>query len=305
MLNEIQTNLLKEISGLHKIPQGAVSLRLNGKTEVMESTKDIIITPRTDKNGFFVRVKPNTKNKSLHIPVIIDNNTNEEVFNDFEIGENCDILIVAGCGIHGTNTKQSSHNGVHSFIVGKNSKVRYVEKHLGLGNSKKTMNPKTEITLQENAVFEMETVQLGGVSVANRTTNANIAQNSVLIAKEKILTDDKESANTFFTINLDGQNSRAEIISRSVAKQNSKQTFKSNLIGKNACFGRVECDGILMDNAVITSSPSVVAMHSDASLSHEAQVGKIDGDALIKLMTMGLNRQEAEEQIIAGYLKSE
>ena len=305
MLNEIQKNLLKQISGLHKIPKAAAAIRLNGKTTVMENTKSVIITPRKDNKGFFVEIKPNTKNQSLHIPVIIDNATNEQVFNHFEIGENCDVLIVAGCGIHSSGNQKSEHSGTHSFVVGKGSKVKYVENHLGLGNTaEKTMCPESEILLKENSVFEMQTTQLGGLSFAHRRTTATLEDGACLIAKEKILTDEKQTTNTNFCVTLAGKNSRAEIISRSVAKGNSVQNFVSHISGENACFGRVECDGILIQNAQISSTPTIVAMHQDANLSHEAQVGKIDGDALIKLMTMGLSREEAENQIIAGYLKN-
>lgn len=304
-MNSIQKQLLEEVSDLHKIPAGAISVRINGKSEILNSTAEIILTPKENKQGLDIKVLKNTKNKSLHIPALIDNsNFSEDVFNDFVIEDNCEITIVAGCGIH-TQNGESQHAGIHSFVIGKNCKIKYIEKHIGLGNieSKKIINPTTKIFVGENSIFEMETHQIGGVSTANRNTTAKLNKNAKLIVKEKILTEQKESSITNFTVELEGENCATEIISRSVAKNNSFQEFNSTLIGKTTCFGRVECDGILLDNAKIYSTPKVMAESTSASLSHEAQIGKIAGEQLTKLMTLGLTQTEAENMIISGYLK--
>lgn len=305
-MNNLEKQLLAEISDLHEIPSGAFSFRVNGKSQIINSTDEIIITKKTDKAGIDIIVKADTKNKSMHIPVIIsESGIKETVFNDFFIKDNSEILIVAGCGIHNNGKENSEHNGMHTFHIGKNCKVKYVEKHLGVGkNNKKDLSPTTSVLLSNNSTFEMETTQIGGVNNANRKTVASIGKNSKLLIKEKVLTTENEKTNSAFEISLDGENSSAEIISRVVAKNNSAQTFSSNLIGKNACFGRVECDGIILDNARIYSSPAINAENVNASLSHEAQIGKIASEQLIKLMTLGLTDKQAEEKIIEGYLKN-
>lgn len=305
-MNNLEKQLLAEISDLHEIPSGAFSFRVNGKSQIINSTDEIIITKKTDKAGIDITVKADTKNKSMHIPVIIsESGIKETVFNDFFIKDNSEILIVAGCGIHNNGKENSEHNGMHTFHIGKNCKVKYVEKHLGVGkNNKKDLSPTTSVLLSNNSTFEMETTQIGGVNNANRKTVASIGKNSKLLIKEKVLTIENEKTNSAFEISLDGENSSAEIISRVVAKDNSVQTFSSNLIGKNACFGRVECDGIILDNARIYSSPAISAENVSASLSHEAQIGKIASEQLIKLMTLGLTDKQAEEKIIEGYLKN-
>ena len=302
-LTEIQKSLLKDLTDLHALPQGAFSVRVNGKTLKSNSTAEIEIIPHKNKKGFKVVVKAGTKGKSLHIPVLIDQTTTEEVFNDFEIGDDSDILIVAGCGIHSSSKEPSKHNGVHSFVVGKNCVVRYVERHLGIGESgDKILSPTTNIVLGENSTFEIETTQIGGVTSSNRITNAEVLENAKLVVKEKVLTDKNQTTNTNFVVNLNGKNSRGEIVSRSVAKDNSTQNFESKLVGNNLCFGRVECDGIVLGSAKVSSLPQIVANNSSAELLHEAQIGKIAGSQLLKLMTLGLTKQEAENKIIAGYL---
>ena len=300
----IRGELLKEISNLHKIPQGAISVRENGKSTLMNSTADIEIIKKKKRSGIDIFVKPNVKNKSLHIPVIItENGVSDVVYNDFYIGENSELLIVAGCGIHITEGK-SVHNGIHSFHLEKNAKVRYVERHLGVGayEAEKILNPQTNIELKENAVLEMETLQIGGVSSSDRKTNAVLDKSSKLIIKEKILTTENQFAKSQFVAICEGENSKCEIVSRSVAKDNSRQEFFSNLIGENVCFGRVECDAILIDNAKIVSTPQITANSASAELAHEAQIGKIASEQLIKLQTLGLSEEEAENLIIEGYL---
>ena len=304
-MKELEKALFEKLTDLHKVPSGAFNLRKNGESEIRNSTKEIEIRQKQDKNGIDVIVKPNVKGKSIHIPVIITiGGLNDLVYNDFYIGENSDVLIVAGCGIHNKTCKTSMHNGIHSFHLEKNSKVEYVERHIGEGNSEggKILNPITKIHLKEGSQLVMESTQLGGVTSTERKTFAKVGDNALLNIKENILTTDSQKAKTQFKVDLIGENSRVEVVSHSVARDNSLQEFKSNIIGKNECFGHVECDGMLLDNAQITSIPTVTAKDSRASLIHEAAIGKIAGDSLIKLMTLGLTEKEAEDVIIQGFL---
>lgn len=303
-MNDIKKDLLIEVADLHSVPTGAYNIRENGQSVARNTVENIDIITKKDKSGIDIKIKNGTKNQSVHIPVIITKSGIDDlVYNDFYIGDDCDILIVAGCGIHNDGNK-SSHNGIHSFHIGKNSKVRYVEKHFASGMGKeKILNPVTKITLGKNSELVMETSQLGGVTYSNRKTNATIQENSKLIIKEKILTESTQIANTYFNVKLNGSNSRCEVVSRSVAKEDSKQEFKSVIIGNNNAYGRVECDGILLDNAKIKSTPEIVANNIDATLMHEATIGKIAGEELIKLMTLGLTEKQAEDLIIKGFLR--
>ncbi len=305
-MDKIDRDLLLQVADLHKIPLGSFSIRKNGSLLKMNSTTDIQIVPKPNKRGIDIYVKENVKNKSLHIPVIItQGNLNDVVENDFHIAENCDITIVAGCGIHNDSGQTSTHNGIHTFNIGKNSKVKYIEKHLGVGSGSggKILNPVTNINMKEDSCFEMQTIQLGGVTSSKRETNAVLQENAKLVVNEKILTTESQWAITGFVVNLQGKNSSCEITSRSVAKNSSTQTFESKLLGNNECFGHVECDGIILDNAKITSNPSVVAGNVNATLIHEAAIGKIAGEQLLKLQTLGLTREEAEAEIIKGFLR--
>ena len=305
-MEKIDQELLEQIADIHSIPQGSYNIRKNGASIARNTTKDIDIISKTDKSGIDIIVKPYVKNKSVHIPVIITvGNLSDLVYNDFYIGEGADVLIVAGCGIHNDTDTTSQHDGIHSFHLEKNCKVKYIEKHLGLGNGsgKKVLNPVTNIEMQDGSYFEMETIQLGGVSSSVRSTYAKLYNDTKLVIKEKILTTDKQTATTKFHVDLIGTNSSVEVISRSVAKNRSRQKFGSNIHGKNECFGHVECDGILIDNAVIESTPKIVAEDVNATLVHEAAIGKIAGEQLIKLMTLGLTKEEAENLIIKGFLK--
>ena len=304
-MNNLEKSLLEKLTDLHKLPSGAFSLRKNGESEKMQSTKEIEIKKKADKQGIDIIVAPNVKGKSVHIPVIISvGGLTDLVYNDFYIGENADVLIVAGCGIHNATCKKSEHNGVHTFHLGKNSKVEYIERHIGEGDGEgeKVLNPITKIILEENSHMIMESTQLGGVSSTIRKTTAKVGENAILSVKENILTTDKQWAKTDFKVELLGENSRAEIVSHSVARDNSVQEFKSNVIGKAECFGHVEGDGMLLDNAVITSTPTVSALNNRSSLVHEASIGKISGEAMVKLMSLGLTEKEAEDVIIEGFL---
>ncbi len=305
-MNEVDKELLKEIADMHSVPQGSFNIRKNGESIARNSTKDIEIVPKKDKSGIDIIVKEGVKNKSVHIPVIITvGNLNDLVYNDFYIGKDADVLIVAGCGIHNPTDQKSQHDGIHTFHLEENCKVRYIEKHLGVGKGQgdKVLNPTTVVEMKDGSDFEMETIQLGGVSYSNRKTSAFLGNDAKLVIKEKILTSDKQKAITTFNVVLKGKNSSVEVVSRSVAKGKSRQKFVSNLKGQNECFGHVECDGIILDNAQIESVPKIVAQNINATLIHEAAIGKIAGDQLVKLQTLGLSEEEAQNQIIKGFLK--
>lgn len=302
----IEKNLLEEVSGLHEVPEGAYNIRNNGKSEARNTTANIDIVTKEDKPGIDIIIKPGTKNESVHIPVILSQSgLKEMVYNDFIIGEDADVTIIAGCGIHNCGVDTSEHDGIHSFYVGKNAKVRYVEKHYGEGDGsgKRILNPTTIIELDENASLEMETVQIKGVDSTERTTKAVLKKNASLVVHEKIMTHGNQWAKTDFTVDMDGEGSSANVVSRSVAKENSRQHFLSKINGNAACAGHTECDAIIMDAASVTAEPQLTANHIDASLIHEAAIGKIAGAQLIKLMTLGLTEKEAEEQIVNGFLK--
>ena len=305
-INQIDSELLEQIADMHGIPQGSFNIRKNGQSIARNSDSDIEIISKTDKNGIDIIVKPGVKNKSVHIPVIITvGNLSYLVYNDFNIGKGADVLIVAGCGIHNETNQKSQHDGIHTFHLEEDCKVKYVEKHLGvgIGSGEKVLNPTTEVYMKSGSEFEMETIQIGGVSYSNRKTKAVLDDNTKLIIKEKIKTDKKQKAITAFDVVLKGKNSSVEVISRSVAKDSSRQKFVSNLHGRNECFGHVECDGIILDKAQIISEPKITAENINATLIHEAAIGKIAGDQLIKLQTLGLSEEEAQNEIIKGFLK--
>ncbi len=306
MIDEIQKNLLREVADLHKIPEGAYNIRANGEKAGRATTQNIDIVTKEDKQGIDIIVKPFTKNESIHIPVIIsESGLKEVVYNDFHIGEGADVLIIAGCGIHNCGVQNSEHSGIHSFYVGKNAKVRYIEKHYGEGDGRgeNIMNPTTAVVLEEGAYMKMETTQIKGVDSTIRTSTAKLGAGATLVIKEKIMTHGKQYAKTDFTVDLDGEGSSANVVSRSVAKDESHQVFYSNIRGNAACTGHTECDAIIMDKATVAAIPEITANHIDASLIHEAAIGKIAGEQLTKLMTLGLDEHEAEEQIINGFLK--
>ncbi len=304
-MDSIQKNLLEQITGLHEVPQGAYSLRINGSLHGKNSSENIEIVKKEDKPGIDIYIKAGTKNESVHIPVLLSSTGLKElVYNDFHIGDDCDVTIVAGCGIHNGGNDDSEHSGVHSFFVGKNAKLKYVEKHYGSGDGKgkRVMNPTTVIELEENAYMEMDTAQIKGVDDTVRNTKATIAAGATLKVGEKLMTHGNQYAETRFEVDLNGENSGVHVVSRSVAKENSKQLFVSKINGNNTCSGHTECDAIIMDNACVSAVPEIMANHTDAQLIHEAAIGKIAGEQLIKLMTLGLTEKEAEEQIINGFL---
>ncbi len=305
-MDQIQKTLLEQVAGIHEVPQGAYSLRINGNLYGKHDSENISIVKKEDQPGIDIYVKAGTKNESLHIPVILSQSGLKElVYNDFHIGEDCDVTIVAGCGIHNGGSEASEHSGIHSFFVGKNAKVKYIEKHYGEGdgNGKNLMNPTSVVVMEENSYMEMETAQIKGVDSTVRKTEAKLAAGATLVVREKIMTHGEQFAKTDFVVDLDGEGCGAHVVSRSVAKDNSRQTFLSCIRGNNRCSGHTECDAIIMDDAQVTALPQIEANHVDAALIHEAAIGKIAGEQLIKLMTLGLTEREAEEQIINGFLK--
>ena len=305
-MDQIQKTLLEEIADLHEVPAGAYNIRANGAMAGRNTTANIDIVTKEDKQGIDIIIKPGTKNESVHIPVVLSQSGIEEmVYNDFHIGDDCDVTIVAGCGIHNGGDKKSQHDGIHSFFIGKNSKVKYVEKHYGQGEGtgERIMNPHTVIEIDEDSYMEMETVQIKGVDSTDRITTARLADRASIKVIEKLVTHGSQYAKTSFEVELDGEDSSANIISRAVAKDESNQTFLAKINGNNKCAGHSECDAIIMDNAKISAIPEITANNLDAQLIHEAAIGKIAGEQIIKLMTLGLTEAEAEEQIVNGFLK--
>ncbi len=305
-VDQIQMTLLEQIAGLHEVPAGAYNIRANGEKAGRNTTANIDIVTRDDNMGINIYIKPGTKNESVHIPVVISKSGLEEVvYNDFFVGDNADVTIVAGCGIHNGGDAKSKHDGIHTFHIGKNAKVKYVEKHYGAGDGmgERIMKPETVVEIDEGGFLEMESVQIKGIDSTKRVTRAKLADNAKIIITERLMTHGKQYAESEFDVDLNGENSSANVISRSVAKDDSKQLFLSKINGNNKCQGHSECDAIIMGNAKISAIPEITANDLDAALIHEAAIGKIAGDQIIKLMTLGLTAEEAEEQIVNGFLK--
>ena len=305
-MDPIKLNLLREVADLHGVPEGAYNIRSDGKLAGRSTTANIDIVSKEDGSGIDIIIKPGTVHESVHIPVIIsESGLTDVVYNDFYIGDNCDVVIVAGCGISNCGQQDSEHDGIHRFHVGKNSRVKYVEKHYGEGdgNGKRILNPVTEVHMDEGSYVEMEMVQIKGVDSTVRRTEMDLAAGAKVVIKERLLTHGSQTAISEISAHLNGEDSSANIISRSVAKDDSYQKFVSRLFGNAACSGHSECDSIIMGNARIQAVPEIDAECTDAALIHEAAIGKIAGDQIIKLMTLGLTEAEAEAQIVNGFLK--
>ena len=305
-MDAIQKSLLEQVAGLHEVPEGAYNIRANGQKAGRNSTANIEIVSKTDKDGIDIIIKPGTKNESVHIPVVLSmSGLKDMVYNDFFIGADSDVTIIAGCGIHNCGEQASEHSGIHTFHVGKNARVRYVEKHYaeGDGLGENIMNPTTVVEMEEGGYMEMETTQIKGVDSTVRTTTAKLGPNATLIIKEKVMTHGKQLAKSDFTVDLDGEGCHTNVISRSVARGQSRQVFLARINGNAACYGHSECDAIIMDEGIVSAIPEVTANCLDAQLVHEAAIGKIAGEQLTKLMTLGLTEKEAEEQIVNGFLK--
>lgn len=305
-MDAIQKQLLQEVADLHDVPEGAYNLRANGKSVGRQTTANIDITTKTEQSGIDIRIKPGTKNESVHIPVVLsESGLKETVYNDFYVGEDSDVLIVAGCGIDNCGNQDSQHDGVHRFFIGKHAHIRYVEKHYGSGEGtgQRILNPVTEVYMDEGSTMEMEMVQIKGVDSTKRTTVAELKADAKLIVRERLMTHGVQQALSIYKVSLNGDGSSADVVSRSVARDQSYQKLDACIVGNAACSGHTECDSIIMDQGRILAVPSLEANNLDAALVHEAAIGKIAGDQLIKLMSLGLTEQEAEAQIINGFLK--
>lgn len=305
-MDAIQKELLAQVADLHEVPAGAYNIRANGTSAGRNTTANIDIVTKDDKEGIDIIIKPGTKRESVHIPVVLSQSgINEMVYNDFHIGDDCDVTIVAGCGIHNSGDLASKHDGIHTFYIGKNCRVRYVEKHYGSGDGKgeRIMNPETVVYIGENSYVDFETVQIKGVDSTKRSTTVTCEKGAKIVVTEKLMTHGSQYAETAFLVDLNGEGSSANVVSRSVAKDDSRQLFLAKINGNNRCAGHSECDAIIMDNAKISAIPEITANHLDAELIHEAAIGKIAGDQIIKLMTLGLTEEEAEAQIVNGFLK--
>ena len=304
MLDTIDKKLLKEVADLHEIPQGAYNIRKNGEKLARNTTANIDIITKEDKPGIDIIIKPGTKNESVHIPVILSDNMNDLVYNTFEIGEDSDVTIVAGCGIHNATCDDSGHDGVHEFYVRRGAKVKYIEKHFGdgEGTGKRVLNPTTIMNIEEDGVAELELVQIKGVDSTKRDTIVKLQKNARLIVSERLLTYLNQFAESIVTVELLGDGSTAQVVSRSVAQNDSKQIFHLNMRGHAECRGHIQCDSIIMHDAKVSAIPEISAFDEGAQLVHEAAIGRIASEQLTKLMCLGLTEQEAEDTILQGFL---
>lgn len=306
MLNDVQKRILEQVADMVKIPGGAVNIRSDGKKEFRQNSEHIQIESKTDKDGIDIRIAPFTKDESVHIPVILtQSGFRDLVYNDFFVGEGSDVTIVAGCGISNCGDCDSQHDGVHTFYVGKNAKVKYVEKHYGegTGTGKRILNPQTILYLEEGASVTLETVQIRGVDDTKRYTKAEVGQDAEIVIQEKLLTHGDQHAVSEMDVFLNGSGAKTRVISRSVAQDASSQVFYPRVEGNAPCFGHVQCDAIIMGSAKVRAIPEITCNHVDASLIHEAAIGRIAGEQITKLMTLGLTAEEAEEEILKGFLR--
>lgn len=304
-LSQTELGLLRQIADLEKTPQGAYNIRKNGQADSRSSTANILIESKTDKPGIDIRIKDGTKNESVHIPVIVTQSGLSDItYNDFYIGDDCDVLIVAGCGIHNSGCETAQHDGIHTFYIGKNTKLRYVEKHYGEGegSGERILNPVTKVYVGEGSSVTFETTQIKGVDSTNRNTEIVVGKNAEVIINEKLMTHGNQTARSDMEIILEGDGANGRVLSRSVATGESEQIFYPKMTGRAECFGHVECDSIIMGKAKISSIPAIIAEHPDSVLVHEAAIGKIAGEQLLKLMTLGLDEKQAEERILKGFL---
>lgn len=306
ILKDIDKELLNEVSNLDDMEKGAFNIRKNGKGIERKVTPNVNIVNKEDNSGIDIYVKEDTKFEFIHIPVIItESGLKDVVYNDFHIGKNANVIIVAGCGIHNDHHKDSEHDGIHRFYLEEGAKVKYIEKHYGEGNGegKRILNPVTEVYLKDGSSIEMESYQIKGVDSTIRETKGILEKDTNFVVTEKIMTHGNQYAKTIFEVELNGENSSAHVTSRSVATGNSKQHFVSKIYGNAKCFSHSECDAIIKDDAKVTAVPEVVANVVDANLIHEAAIGKIAGEQITKLRTLGLTEEEAEQEIIKGFLR--
>lgn len=304
-LSPIDEGLLAEIANIHGMPKGAFNIRKDGELVERHSSANIEIATKTDNPGIDIHIRPGTKGETVYIPVIVTQaGLKDVVYNTFYIGDDCDVTIVAGCGIHNESHQTSEHDGIHSFYCGKNSHVKYVEKHYGegKGTGERILNPVTNVFMEDGSNCEMELTQLRGVTSTVRDTNAELGRDAKLVLNEKLLTHDDQIATSNMKIELNGEGSSVQVISRSVAQDNSEQVFNPLVVGNAACRGHVQCDAIIMGKAKVTAIPGIEAASEDAMLVHEAAIGKIAGDQITKLMTLGLTEEEAEQEILEDFL---
>ncbi len=304
-LDEIEQKILKNVADLDGVPAGAYNFRINGRSAGRQNSKNIEISTKKNKSGLDIQIRPNTKDEAVHIPVIIsESGLIEAVYNDFYIGENCDVTIVAGCGIYNCGADDSIHDGIHTFYVGKNARVRYIEKHYGAGpGAGKLLNPVTKLYLEAGAYVELEMEQLRGVDSTQRQTYAELKEKARILINERLLTQGRQTAVSEIKVKLLERTSGVDIVSRAVARDQSRQNFHSHIIGAAACRGHSECDAIMMEQAQVIATPALEALNLNAELIHEAAIGKIAGAQLTKLMTLGLTRNQAESQIVNAFLK--
>ncbi|CFX22642.1 SUF system FeS cluster assembly, SufBD [Syntrophomonas zehnderi OL-4] len=306
-LNNLDMDLLNSVAGMHGIPKGAVNIRRDGEAVIRQSSSNIILSSLTgNKPGLKVEIKPGTRNETVHVPVILTQpGFQDKVYNTFIVGEDADATIIAGCGIHNNSHASSRHDGIHEIIIRRGARLKYIEKHYGEGGEKaqNILNPTTIITVEKGAVAELEMVQIKGVDDTIRSTKAYVHEKGNLKIVERLLTQGEQRAESDIEIYIEGDGGAAQVLSRSVAQENSYQLFRAALIGKTACLGHVECDAIIMDNARIKSIPELMAEDAEAVLTHEAAIGKIAGEQLIKLMSLGLTEKEAVDAILEGFLK--
>lgn len=307
MLNEVQEHILQIVADMKGTGEGAVNIRSDGQKAFRRNSEHITIESKTDKDGIDIRIAPGTKHESVHIPVILTKpGFQDMVYNDFFVGEGADVTIVAGCGIHNCGDCDSQHDGIHTFYVGKNARVKYIEKHYGEGegSGKRILNPQTILYLEEGATVTLETSQIRGVDDTKRFTKAECrGANSEIVIREKLLTHGAQHAVSEMEVYLNGEGSRTQVVSRSVAQGSSSQVFYPRVEGNNRCFGHVQCDAIIMDSARVQAIPAITCNHVDASLIHEAAIGRIAGDQILKLETLGLTPEQAEQKILEGFLR--
>lgn len=305
-MNKITETLLKIVSEYNGDFKGAFNIREDGLCAGRQSTENIKIESKKDKPGLEIHIRPGTKEEKVFIPACVTRgNIDDLVYNDFFVGEGADVTIIAGCGVHSDDDQEARHNGIHRFFLEKGAHVVYTEKHVGTGSGTgaRRIDPVTEVTLAEDASLEMDTVQIRGVDSTVRKTTGTLGARAKLVVRERIMTDGYERAQTDFDVTLAGEDSGADLVSRSVAKGHSHQVFNSCIRGENRCTGHSECDAILADEGTVSAAPALEASHVDAELIHEAAIGKIAGEQILKLRTLGLTEEEAEERIISGFLK--
>ena len=298
--------LLQEIVGENPENADSYNIRKNGKKIERKVNPNINIISKEDNSGIDIYVKEDTLFGTVNIPVIItESGLKDVVYNDFHIGKNANIIIVAGCGITNNGHWDAQHDGIHRFYLEEGAKVKYIERHcgLGVGDGKKVLNPVTEIHMAKGAYMGRDTTQRKGGGDTIRTTKAELDSDATLVITEKILTSKNQQAKTEFVVNLKGENSSTHVTSRSVATDNSYQEFISNITGNTKCYAHVECDAIIKGEGQVKAVPEIFAKNVDANLIHEAAIGKIAGEQLMKLMSLGLSEKEAEEVIVNGFLK--